>query len=256
MRIDVWADLICPFCHLGRRRLELALDQFEHADEFELIWHSFELDRLAPAELDGELIDSVAAKYGVSREQMEVTHEHIAAEAAEIGLDFAWRELKGGNSFDAHRLIHFARERGLERPVLDRVMRAWFSEGAQLGDPATLVRLGVEGGLPKSDVRDLLAGGDHAIDVRTDEALAAQLGITSVPFFVFDQKYAVTGAQPAEVLLGALQHTYDDRGNAPTPVESSGGCGGSCGGCMCGGSEEPDLSTEATAPATTAHAAG
>jgi predicted DsbA family dithiol-disulfide isomerase len=240
MRIDVWADLVCPFCHVGRRRLDLALEQFEHGDQFDVIWHSFQLDRNAPAVSDRPVIDQVADKYGVSREQMVVTHEHMATEAAEVGLDFQWEQLQGGNSYDAHRLIHFARAQGRESAVTDRIMRGWYSEGAALGDRDTLTTLAVEAGLDEHAVRELLAGDEYGIDVRTDEAMAAQLGITAVPTFVFDQKYAVQGAQPVEIIVNALRHTWEDQGNPATPAPSGGCGGGCCGGGGCGSAEGAD----------------
>ncbi len=234
MRIDVWSDILCPFCHLGRRHLELALEQLEHRDEVEVVWHSFQLDRGAPAVDDTPVVDAVAAKYGVSREQMVLQQQRMAQDAAAVGLDFQWERLRGGNSYDAHRLIHLARALGREEEVTERVMRGWYSEGAQLGDPETLVRLGVEGGLREDAVRDLLAGDDRGIDVRTDLALASQIGITAVPTFVLDQKYGVTGAQPVEVLRDAIQQVWDLQGTEPQAVAEGGGCGGGCCGGACG----------------------
>ena len=140
VRIDVWSDILCPFCHLGRRHLELALEQFEHGDEVGVVWHSFQLDRTAPAVDDTPAIDRVAEKYGVPREQMVAQHERMAVDAAAVGLDFQWGTLRGGNSYDAHRLIHLARALGREDEVTERVMRAWYSEGQSIGDPETLVR--------------------------------------------------------------------------------------------------------------------
>lgn len=234
VRIDVWSDILCPFCHLGRRHLELALEQFEHADEVGVVWHSFQLDRNAAAVDATPQVDRIAEKYGTPREQMVAQHEQMARDAAEVGLDFAWERLVGGNSYDAHRLLHLARSRDLEQPVTDRVLRAWYSEGAAIGDHETLVRLGVEGGLDEQDVRDLLASDDFGIDVRTDEALAGQIGITSVPTFVLDQKYGVTGAQPVEVLLQAIRQVWDLQGTEPEMPAAGGGCGGGCCGGACG----------------------
>ena len=234
MRIDVWSDILCPFCHLGRRHLELALEQFEHGDEVGVVWHSFQLDRTAPAVDDTPAVDRVAEKYGVPREQMVAQHERMAADAAAAGLDFQWQTLRGGNSYDAHRLIHLARALGREDEVTERVMRAWYSEGESIGDPETLVRLGVEAGLDEAAVRDLLAGDDHGIDVRTDLALASQIGITSVPTFVLDQKFGVSGAQPVEVMLNAIRQVWDLQGTEPEPVAEAGGCGGGCCGGACG----------------------
>ena len=228
VRIDVWSDLVCPFCHIGRRRLELALEQFEHADDVEVIWHSYELDRNAPAVDETPVIDSLVSRYGRYRDELEAQHEHMAREAADAGLTFSWRELVTGNSYDAHRLIHYARSVGMEEPVTRALMRAWYTDGAALGDHAVLQRLAVGAGLDAYAVAALLASDDFGIDVRTDEAMAAQIGISAVPTFVFDQKYAVQGAQSVPVLLGALQQVWDERDVAPTPAEDG------CGACACG----------------------
>lgn len=234
MRIDIWSDLVCPFCHLGRRHLELALERFEHADEVGVVWHSFELDRGALPVDDTPVVDVVASRYGTTREQVVSQHELMAHDAAAVGLDFQWERLVGGSSYDAHRLVHLARSLGREDEVTARVMRGWYTEGAALGDHETLVRLGVEGGLEERAVRELLGSDDFGIDVRTDEALAGQIGITSVPTVVLDQKYGLTGAQPVEVVLRALQQVWDLQGTEPEPVAAGGGCGGGCCGGGCG----------------------
>lgn len=244
VRIDVWSDILCPFCHLGRRHLELALEQFEHRDEVGVVWHSFQLDRTAEPVDDAPVIDRIATKYGVPREQMVAQHEQMARDAASVGLDFQWEQLRGGNSYDAHRLIHFARTLGLEEPLTQRLMTAWYSEGEAIGDQDTLVRLAVEAGLEADAVRALLASDDHGIDVRTDLALASQIGITSVPTFVLDQKYGVTGAQPVEVLLSSIRQVWDLQGTEPEPVAEAGGCGGGCCGGVCG--SDPADATDAT----------
>jgi len=238
MRIDVWSDFLCPFCHLGRRQLQLALEQFEHADEVDVIWHSFQLDRNAPAELEGSNVQRVADKYGVSLEQMEQTHRAMAEAAAEVGLDFQWDRTRGGNSYDAHRLHHYARSVGREQEFMDRLMRGWYSEGASLGDHDTLVTLATEAGLEEGAVREVLGSDDFGQEVRTDLALAGSIGISSVPTFVLDQKYGVSGAQGVESILGALRYAWDDQGNRPEPA-SGGGCGGGCCGGACGSGGEP-----------------
>lgn len=237
MRIDVWSDILCPFCHVGRRHLELALTQFEHADEVDVVWHSFMLDRAAPAEDPRSMPEILSAKYGVSEEQAVAQQERMAADAAAVGLDFQWERIVAGSSYDAHRLIHLARSLGLEARVTERVMRAWYSEGASIGDHETLVRLAVEAGLDEATVRALLESDEHGIDVRTDVALATQLGIGAVPTFVLDRRYAVSGAQPVDVLLDALRQAWELQGSEPEPSEQAGGC---CGGaCECGSAGEP-----------------
>ena len=234
MRIDIWSDFVCPFCHLGRRQLELALAEFEHADDVDVVWHSYQLDRSAPDVEPGSNVQRVADKYGVSLEQMEETHRQMAEAAAEVGLDFRWDSVVGGNSYAAHRLHHYARSVGREQEFMDRLMRGWYSEGAAIGDHETLVRLAVEAGLHAGEVRSVLESDDFGQEVRTDLALAAQIGITAVPTFVLDQKYGVSGAQGVEPMLKAIRYAWEDQGNRPEPVAEGGGCGGGCCGGGCG----------------------
>ncbi|MDF8264508.1 DsbA family oxidoreductase [Luteipulveratus flavus] len=232
MIIDAWSDIVCPFCHIGRRHLELALEQFEHADEVEVVWHSFELDPQAPATTEGPHLEAIARKYGAPVAEVEAQHRLMAQQAAAVGLDFQWEQIRGGSSHDAHRVIHYARSLDLEQPVTERIMRGWYSEGRAIGDRPTLVDLAVEGGLDRAGVTEMLESDAFGIDVRTDEATARQIGIQAVPAFVLDRKYLVSGAQPVETFLAGLQQAYDDRGTEPTPRAS--GCGGGC-GCGAGG---------------------
>jgi predicted DsbA family dithiol-disulfide isomerase len=234
VRIDVWSDIVCPFCHLGRRHLDLALERFEHAGEVGVVWHSFQLDPDAPAVDRRPMVEVVAAKYGTSAEAMTEQMRRMERDAAAVGLEFRWEHLVGGNTYDAHRLLHFSRSVGREREVTDRVMRAWYTEGAAVGDAETLARLGAEAGLAADDVRGLLASDDFGIDVRTDLALASQIGVTAVPMFVLDQKYGVSGAQPVDVLLGAIRQVWELQGTEPEEVAEQGGCGGGCCGGVCG----------------------
>lgn len=227
MRIDVWSDVLCPFCHLGRRHLELALKEFEHADEVSVVWHSYQLDPDAPARVEGSNVARLAEKYEVDRDQMTATQEQLAVDAAEVGLDYRWDQTVGGNSYDAHRLIHFARFQGLEEPVTDRIMRAWFTEGRSIGDHDVLTELATEAGLDADEVRGVLAQDSFGAEVRADLDLATRIGITAVPTFVLDQRFGVTGVQPVKIMLGALRYSWEEQGNAV-----GGGCGGNCG---CGG---------------------
>jgi len=239
VRIDVWSDFLCPFCHLGRRQLALALQEFEHADDVEVIWHSFQLDPNAPAVGEGSNVQRVADKYGVSLEQMEEQHRSMAEQAAAVGLDFQWDKIVPGNSYAAHRLHHYARSVGCEAEFMDRLMTGWYSEGAAIGDDETLVRLATEAGLEEAEVRAVLDSDDFGHEVRTDLALANQIGITSVPTFVLDQKYGVSGAQGVDSLLGAVKYAWDDQGNRPEAA--GGGCGGGCCGGACGSGAADDV---------------
>ncbi len=245
MRIDVWSDILCPFCHLGRRYLQLALEQFEHADDVSVIWHSFQLDPEAPERVEGSNVERVAEKYGLALEEANASQQKLAADAAAVGLDYQWEQTVGGNSYDAHRLIHFARFQDAEEKVTDRIMRAWYSEGASIGDRQVLLELAVEAGLDAEEVRGVLDSDSFGPEVRNDIAVAHQIGITSVPTFVLDQKFGLPGAQPPEIMLNAIRYAWEDQGN----TAGGGGCG--CGGCGCGGGAAAPENEAAPAPGTT-----
>ena len=208
MKVEVWSDVVCPWCYIGKRRFESALARFPHRDEVEVRWRSFELDPTAPRSLAGDLGEHLAAKYGVPLAQARAMQEHMTQTAAGEGLDFRFASARSGNTFDAHRLLHLAADRGRQGAVKERLMRAYYTEGEPIGDPAALVRLAAEAGLDAEEARQVLEGDTYADDVRSDESLAAALGITGVPFFVVDGKYGVSGAQPATTLLQVLQTAW------------------------------------------------
>ena len=210
MKIEIWSDIACPWCYVGKRRFEQALQQFEHAGDVEVTWRSFELDPHAPrthAESQDELL---AKKYGMPVEKARAMNERMTAEARKEGLDFHLDRVKVGNPFDAHRLVHLAAESGRADAMKERLMRAYFTEGEAVGDPDTLVRLGAEVGLGEGRVREIVNGDAYANDVRADEERARSFGISGVPFFAIDERYGVSGAQPADVLLGALRQAYEE----------------------------------------------
>lgn len=233
MRIDIWSDIVCPFCYIGKRRFEKALAAFPHRDEVEVAWHSFELDRNADAVSEHSLVDLIATKYGTTREQAIAQHESLAAQAAELGLDFQWQRARYGNTHDAHRVVHLAAERGLAGEAHERLMRAYFTEGEAVGDRETLVRLATEIGLGEDEVRAMLDSDDYGNHVRSDQATAKMIGIEGVPFFVLDRKYGLSGAQPVELFSQALQQAWDTRHEEPELREAA-GCGGGCGNGACG----------------------
>ena len=236
MKIDIWSDIVCPYCYVGTRRLKAAIAQFEHADELEVRWHSFELDRSAEPVSGLPLVDLVASKYGISLQQAVDQHRAIADAAAQLGLEFNWEQARYGNTFDAHRLAHLAADHGLADEAHERLMRAYFTDGLAVGDRETLVRLGVEIGVAEALVRDMLESeDDFGNHVRSDEATAKMLGIESVPFVVLDRKYGVSGAQPVEVFAEALRTAWAERHETPEPVGVGSGCGSGCGAGGCGG---------------------
>ena len=211
LKVEIWSDIACPWCYIGKRRFEAALAEFEHSDEVEVTWRSFELDPSAPREREGDRVDQLARKYGTTREQAHAMHEQMTGVAAGEGLEFRFDIARSGNTFDAHRLTHLAAEHGLQDAMEERLFRADLSEGQVIGDPAVLERLGLEVGLPEDEVRDLLSGDRHAAEVRDDEETAATLGITAVPFFVVDRTIAASGAQPAELLRELLDRAWAQR---------------------------------------------
>ena len=205
MHVEIWSDIACPWCYVGKRRFESALAAFEHRDEVTVTWRSFELDPAAPRERPVDGATHLAEKYGTSREQALAMQQRMTDVAAEEGLEFRFDRARGGNTFDAHRLLHLAAAHGAQDATKERLMRAYLTEGEAIGDPETLKRLGIEAGLPADEVRELLAGDGFAAEVREDERAAAQFGIHAVPFFVVDRAMGASGAQPPEVLLELLE---------------------------------------------------
>jgi predicted DsbA family dithiol-disulfide isomerase len=208
VKVEIWSDVVCPWCAVGKHRFEKALARFPHRDEVEVSFHSFELDPDAPHEPDGDLNDHLAAKYGMSRAEAEAKHRQMTAMAAEDGWDFHFERARRGNTFDAHRLLHLAAERGVQDAVKERLFRGYFTEGEAIADHATLARLGAEAGLDADEARGVLASDRYADAVRADERQAQAYGITAVPFFVVDRKYGVAGAQPPEALLQVLDTAW------------------------------------------------
>jgi len=205
MKVEIWSDVVCPWCYIGKRRFESALAQFEHAGEVEVVWKSFELDPDAPGRR-GPTLEHLARKYGISEEQARSMHERMTAVAAELGLEYHLDETQGGNTCDAHRLLQAAKERGLGDAMKERLMLAYFTESEPVGDREVLARLGAEVGL--EDAADVLASDAFGDAVRGDEREARLLGISAVPFFVVDRYYGIEGAQPPETILQALDEAW------------------------------------------------
>jgi predicted DsbA family dithiol-disulfide isomerase len=205
LTVEVWSDVVCPWCYIGKRRFEAALETFEQRDDVTVIWRSFELDPQAPDAPEGTATERLAAKYGMSLERARTLHAEMTERAAREGLEFHFELARGGNTFGAHRLIHLAAAYGHQAAAEERLMRAYFTEGEPISDPETLIRLVGEVGVDADEARDVLAGDRFVSHVREDELLAARLGIQGVPFFVLDRRYGVSGAQPPEVLVQALE---------------------------------------------------
>jgi predicted DsbA family dithiol-disulfide isomerase len=211
MHVEIWSDIACPWCYVGKRRFEAALAAFEHRDAVRVTWRSFELDPGAPPERGGERAQHLAAKYGVTRERAIEMQDQMAAAAAGDGIDMRFDVVRAGSTFDAHRLVHLGEAHGRQDAMKERLLRAHFAEGELVSDPAVLSRLGAEVGLPVDEIDALLAGDRYAAEVRDDERTAAALGIHAVPFFVADRAFGASGAQPPEVLGEFLRRAWDAR---------------------------------------------
>ena len=211
LKVEIWSDFVCPFCYIGKRRFEAALDKFAGKDGVEVVYRSFELDPAAPHEVPYDVHEMLARKYGMSREQAKMMNARVTEQAREVGLDYRMDEIKLTNTFDAHRLAHFAATRGRQREMTERLMKAYFTESKHIGDKETLAQLAEEVGLDRNEAKRLLESGAYSADVRADQREGAALGIRGVPFYVIDRKYGVSGAQPEEVFLRALEKAWSEK---------------------------------------------
>jgi len=208
MQVEIWSDVACPWCYVGKRRFERALAEFEHAEEVSVLWRSFELDPGAAPEIPGGSTELLARKYGMSLERAQEMNAQLTGVAAAEGLDYRLTEQRLGSTFDAHRLIHLARERGLQDAMKERLLRARLVEAQLVSDPDVLVRCASEVGLDEREAREVLDGERYLDEVRADERTAQELGISGVPMFVVDRRLGASGAQPPELLLELLRQGY------------------------------------------------
>jgi len=226
LRIDIWSDIACPWCYIGKRRLEKALATFPERESVDIVWRAFELNPSAPRSDDeGEYSERLAKKYGTSVRDAEEMISRMSGVAKVEGLNMDFEIIRPGNTFNAHRLLHLARSHDLQDAVKERFFRGYFSEGEAIGNDDTLLRLAVDAGLEAEQVQRVLASDTYAQEVREDEAEARELGINGVPFFVLAKRYGVSGAQPSEVLAEALEQAHQAN-LEPIPKHSEGAvCG-------------------------------
>ena len=234
MRIEIWSDIACPWCFIGKRRFETALEGFAHKDEVDVQWRSYQLDPSLPEHYDGTELQYLSERKGMDPQQMAGMLAHVAEQARGEGLAYDFENLVVANSFTAHRLIHAARELGgpaAADAVKEALLSAHFEQGRNIGDVEVLAAIAADAGLDAGRVRAALAGDDYADDVRQDIAEARALGVTGVPFFVIDRRYGISGAQPAEVFAGALEKAWQDAN--PLQMVAPGTDGPACGpdGC-------------------------
>ncbi|HXW44608.1 MAG TPA: DsbA family oxidoreductase [Streptosporangiaceae bacterium] len=212
MQVEIWSDVVCPWCYLGKRRFERALAAFDHSADVEVVYRSFELDPSAPRGETTPVVDMLAGKYGMTPQQAEDVQRQMEERAAGDGLTFRMAGLRSGNTRDAHRLIQLARVRGRQAELMERLHRAYFTDQESVFDHAALTLLAAEAGLDADEAAKVLDSGEYADEVTADEQTAHALGATGVPFFVIDRRYGISGAQPAEVIGQALAQAWADSG--------------------------------------------
>jgi predicted DsbA family dithiol-disulfide isomerase len=211
MRVEIWSDIACPWCYIGKARFEKGLAAFAHRDDVEVVHRAFELDPKADRE-GGLVVDLIATKFGRTREEALSMEEHVASNARSEGLGYRIEGRDHGNTFDIHRLVQLAKARGKQDEFLGLAFRTNFAEERSVYAHETLVEIAVEAGLDADEVRAVLADPDaYADEVRSDEREAAELGANGVPFFVLDRRYGVSGGQPAELFTQALEQAWEAR---------------------------------------------
>ncbi|MGC2940266.1 MULTISPECIES: DsbA family oxidoreductase [unclassified Brevibacterium] len=210
MKIEIWSDIACPWCYIGKRRFETALDAYAHKDSVEVAWRSFQLDPNLPDHFDGTETEHLSQMKGMPAAQVRQMFDHVTQQASEVGLHYDFDSIVVANSFTAHRLLHFAKTHGLMSEAKEALLSGHFEKGRDIGDIGYLAEVGREIGLDPDEVRRVLATDEYADEVRADISEARSLGANGVPFFVIDRKYGISGAQPAEVFAQALETAWDE----------------------------------------------
>ncbi|GAB3330955.1 DsbA family oxidoreductase [Larkinella ripae] len=218
MKVEIWSDVMCPFCYIGKRKFESALDQFDHKESIEIVWKSFQLNPAQETNPDQSITEYLAEAKGWTLGYAKQMNDYVTNMAAEVGLQYDFDKAVVANSFDAHRVVQLAKKHGKGDAMEERLFRAYFTEGLNTADHATLLQLGTDIGLDETEVKQVLATHQYAGDVKRDIAEARQVGVTGVPFFVFNQKYAVSGAQAPETFLGALKKSFGEWTDAKATV--------------------------------------
>jgi predicted DsbA family dithiol-disulfide isomerase len=210
MKVDIWSDVRCPFCYIGKRKFEKALEKFPHKNEITVNWRSFELDPSLETNPEINSIEHISRVKGISKQEGIEMHKHVMNMAKEVGLDFDFEKSVVANSFNAHRLIQFAKSHDKGDEVEEELFKAQFINGKNIDDKETLTQIGVTIGLDEKNVKEMLDSDAFAQQVRNDQQQAQSLGIRGVPFFVLNNKYGISGAQPSDTFLDALQQTWEE----------------------------------------------
>jgi predicted DsbA family dithiol-disulfide isomerase len=233
LKVQIWSDVMCPYCYIGKRRIEGALEQFEHADSVEIEWKSFELDANFTPSPDDNIGDHLSTKYRKDKAWAKEMIDNMTQNAKRSGLDFHFEKAVLANSHNAHRLLHLAKENELGNELKELLFKAYLTDGKDLNNIETLSILGQEVGLKKAIVEEVLHANTYSESVKNDIYIAQQIGVQGVPFFVFDDKYAISGAQPEEVFLQTLQKVWEEGSFVSTQALLNTSDGDSCGinGC-------------------------
>jgi len=210
MNVEIWSDVMCPFCYIGKRKFEKALSAFPHRDSIKVVWHSFQLDPEMTEEPGKDIYSYLAERKGQTVEWSRKVHDSVKETAKAVGLEYNFDKVKIANSFDAHRIIQLAKKHDRTNEIEERFFKAYFTEGALMSDHETLIRLAKEVGLDEKEIRNVLASQEYTQEVERDGALAQQIGARGVPFFVIDKKYAVSGAQDSKIFLDALTKSFEE----------------------------------------------
>ena len=210
MKIEVWSDFVCPFCYIGKRRLEIALEKFEHKDEVELAFKSFELDPASKKKSDKNIHEIIAKKYGIPVEQAKASNNQIVAAAKAIGLNFNFDDVIRTNTFDAHRVAHYAKTEGKMNELAERIFKAYFVDSLNISDHKVLASLSSEVGLNSDKVLSVLESNQYAEEARKDEETASKLKISGVPYFIINNKYTISGAQQPKIFLEAIEKAREE----------------------------------------------
>ena len=210
MKVEIWSDVMCPFCYIGKRKFESALKQFDNSSNIEIIWKSFQLAPDMKTDPGKNIDEYLSTHKGMSLQQAKDLNHQVAQRAKQVGLEFNFDKAIVANSFNAHRFSHLAKHHGLQNEAEERLFAAYFTEGKNTDDAQTLIQIGAEIGLDASEVKELLEGNKYAEEVNADIFEAHQLGVRGVPFFVFDRKYAVSGAQESQVFFNTLEKSFSE----------------------------------------------
>jgi len=210
LKIEIWSDFTCPYCYLGKTKLELALDQFSHKEKVRIEYASFQLDPNAEVQSNKMVYDMLMEKFRQSLEQVRTMTEELSMQAEEIGLDFQFEKMPQVNTYDAHRLVKYAKKENKELEMVNKIFRGYFSEGKRIDDHSVLLDMAMDVGIEREAVEEVLSVNCCAKSVKTDIETASEIGIQGVPFFIFNEKYSVSGAQPVEVFINALDQIWQE----------------------------------------------